>query len=74
MGNNNNNSLEAENEQQDIEECLNEEDWDEVDSSLKPASAKEELCDKKRAQVRRNIEEIQEKRRLKELLGDDYDL
>ncbi len=73
MGNNNNNSLEAENESQDIEECLNE-DWDEEGSSLKPASTKEKLCDKKRAQIRRNIEELQEKRRLKELLGDDYDL
>ena len=72
MANTNNNSLQIEDETQDPTELLAEETWGEGSN---PTSSKktQNLNDQKRREVRRNIEEIKERRRLKELLGDDYD-
>ena len=76
MANNDSNSLQIENENQDQEssELIPEEDWREGKENLDSSSKKKQaLNDKKRGEVRRNIEEIKERRRLKELLSDDYD-
>jgi len=68
------NSLQIEDETQDqdpIEFFSDEDDdWEEDNTALKK---KQILNDRKRGRIRRNIEEIKERRRLKELLGDDFD-
>lgn len=75
MANNDNNSLQIEDEmqEQDAIELSPEDDWEKDNESASLSKKKQILNDKKRGQVRRNIEEIKEKRRLKELLGDDYE-
>jgi len=76
MATTNSNSLQIEDETQEQESAdfLSEEDWQEEEASAASASKKKQLLnDKKRGKIRRNIEEIKERRRLKELLGDDYD-
>ncbi|TEW53681.1 hypothetical protein E2R68_11000 [Psychromonas sp. RZ22] len=71
MANTNRNSLQTEDETQDITDFFSEDEWDEDNSSMKKKQAL--LNDRKRGKVRRSIEEIKERKRLKELLGDDYD-
>ena len=76
MASTNSNSLQIEDETQDQEsaEFFSEEDWEEEEESLASSSKKKQILnDRKRGKIRRNIEEIKERRRLKELLGDDYD-
>lgn len=76
MATTNSNSLQIEDETQEQESAdfFSEEDWQEEEASAASASKKKQLLnDKKRGKIRRNIEEIKERRRLKELLGDDYD-
>jgi len=71
MAHTNRNSLQTEDETQDITDFFSEDDWDEDNASTKKKQAL--LNDRKRGKVRRSIEELKERRRLKELLGDDYD-
>ncbi|WP_160063066.1 hypothetical protein [Psychromonas sp. L1A2] len=72
MTNTNTNSLQTEDDDiQDVEFFSEEDNWDEDDSSTKKKQAL--MNDRKRGRVRRSIEEIKERRRLKDLLGDDYD-
>lgn len=71
MAHSNRNSLQTEDETQDITDFFPEDDWDENNASMKKKQAL--LSDRKRGKVRRSIEELKERRRLKELLGDDYD-
>ncbi|MEG3753955.1 PA3496 family putative envelope integrity protein [Psychromonas arctica] len=71
MANSNRNSLQTEDDTQDMVDFFSEDDWDEENSSVKKKQAL--MNDKKRGKVRRSIEEIKERKRLKELLGDDYD-
>lgn len=71
MANSNRNSLQTEDDTQDMVDFFSEDDWDEESSSVKKKQAL--MNDRKRGKVRRSIEEIKERKRLKELLGDDYD-
>ncbi|WP_298943099.1 PA3496 family putative envelope integrity protein [uncultured Psychromonas sp.] len=72
MTNTNTNSLQTEDDDvQDVNDFFSEDDWNEDDSSTKKKQAL--MNDRKRGRVRRSIEEIKERRRLKDLLGDDYD-
>ena len=72
MTNTNTNSLQTEDDDvQDVNDFFAEDDWDEDNSSAKKKQAL--MNDRKRGRVRRSIEEIKERRRLKDLLGDDYD-
>jgi hypothetical protein len=72
MTNTNTNSLQTEDDDvQDVNDFFAEDDWDEDNSSTKKKQAL--MNDRKRGRVRRSIEEIKERRRLKDLLGDDYD-
>ncbi|MEL0659207.1 MULTISPECIES: hypothetical protein [Psychromonas] len=72
MTNTNTNSLQTEDDDvQDVNDFFTEDDWDEDNSSTKKKQAL--MNDRKRGRVRRSIEEIKERRRLKDLLGDDYD-
>ncbi|MDN2662561.1 PA3496 family putative envelope integrity protein [Psychromonas sp. 14N.309.X.WAT.B.A12] len=71
MANSNRNSLQTEDDTQDMVDFFSEDDWDEENSSVKKKQAL--MNDRKRGKVRRSIEEIKERKRLKELLGDDYD-
>ena len=70
MENSNKNVLLTEDDNQDVSDFITEDDMDESNSSVKKKQA---LNDQKRGKVRRSIEEIKERKRLKELLGDDYD-
>lgn len=73
MANTNSNSLQIEDDTQDgVElELFSEDDWDEENPSIKKKQAL--LNERKRGKVRRSIEEIKERKRLMELLGDDFD-
>ncbi|RBW47523.1 hypothetical protein DS885_02670 [Psychromonas sp. B3M02] len=71
MANSNRNSLQTEDDTQDMVDFFSEDDWNEDNSSVKKKQAL--MNDRKRGKVRRSIEEIKERKRLKELLGDDYD-
>jgi len=70
MADTNRSTLQIEDVTQDINELINDGSAMESNSFVKKRQA---LNDRKRGEVRRNIEEIKERRRLKELLGDDYD-
>jgi hypothetical protein len=73
MAHTNRNSLQIEDDTQDVDAAeffSDEDDWEEDNTSSKK---KQILNDRKRGRIRRNIEEIKERRRLQELLGDDYD-
>lgn len=70
MANSNRNSLQTDDDTQDIMDYIDEERIEEESSSVQKQQA---LKDKKRGKVRRSIEEIKERKRLKELLGDDFD-
>ena len=70
MADTNRSTLQIEDVTQDINELINDGGATESNSVVKKRQA---LNDRKRGQIRRNIEEIKERRRLKELLGDDYD-
>lgn len=71
MANTNRDSLQTEDDIQDITDFFSEDDWDEDNASTKKKQAL--MNDRKRGKVRRSIEELKERRRLKELLGDDFD-
>ncbi|MEL0630743.1 PA3496 family putative envelope integrity protein [Psychromonas aquatilis] len=71
MANTNRDSLQNEDDIQDGAEFFSEDDWDEDNTSMKKKQSL--MNDRKRGKVRRSIEEIKERRRLKELLGDDFD-
>jgi len=71
MANTNRDSLQNEDDTQDNVDFFSEEDWNEETTSMKKKQAL--MNDRKRGKVRRSIEEIKERKRLKELLGDDYD-
>jgi len=71
MANSNRNSLQTEDDTQDMVDFFSEDDWNEDNTSVKKKQAL--MNDRKRGKVRRSIEEIKERKRLKELLGDDYD-
>lgn len=70
MANSNKSTLQTEDESQDAMDFFDDQNLEEG-SSLK--QKKQAVNDKKRGKVRRNIEEIKERKRLQELLGDDYD-
>ena len=70
MANSNKSTLQTEDETQDTMDFFDDQNLGEG-SSLK--QKKQAINDKKRGKVRRNIEEIKERKRLQELLGDDYD-
>lgn len=70
MANSNKSTLQTEDETQDTMDFFDDQNLGEG-SSLK--QKKQAVNDKKRGKVRRNIEEIKERKRLQELLGDDYD-
>jgi len=70
MANSNRNSLQTEDDTQDLMDFFDDEELIENESSKQKKQA---LNDKKRGMVRRSIEEIRERKRLKELLGDDFD-
>jgi len=71
MANTNRDSLQTEDDIQDITDFFSDDDWDEDNASTKKKQAL--MNDRKRGKVRRSIEELKERRRLKELLGDDFD-
>lgn len=71
MANSNRNSLQTEDETEDMVDFFSDDDWDEDDSTTKKKQTL--MNDRKRGKVRRSIEELKERRRLKDLLGDDYD-
>jgi hypothetical protein len=71
MANTNRDSLQTEDDIQDITDFFSEDDWDEDNASTRKKQAL--MNDRKRGKVRRSIEELKERRRLKELLGDDFD-
>lgn len=70
MVNTNRNSLQTEGETQDVAEFVSEDGWGASNASIQKKQA---VNDQKRGKVRRSIEEIKERRRLMELLGDDFD-
>lgn len=70
MANSDRNSLQIDDDAQDIMDYLDEDGVEEQSSSRQKQQA---INDQKRAKVRRSIEEIKERKRLKELLGDDFD-
>lgn len=70
MANSNRNSLQIDDDTQEIMDYLDEDDMEEQSSSRQKQQA---INDQKRGKVRRSIEEIKERKRLKELLGDDFD-
>lgn len=70
MENSNKSVLLTEDDAQDVADFMVEDDMDGRQSVVKEKQA---LTDQKRGKVRRSIEEIKERKRLKELLGDDYD-
>lgn len=70
MANTNRDSLQTEDDTQDVSDFFAEENWEEESSFTEKKHA---LNDQKKGAVRRSIEEIKERKLLKELLGDDYD-
>jgi len=72
MGNRNNEHLSNDASQQEITEWLDSHTDENIDFIEQQAKKKNSAAE--RGAVRRNIEAIKERNRLKELLGDDYDL
>lgn len=72
MGNNKHEHLSNDASNVEISEWL--ENHKDQDVEYIEQQAKNKVSASDRGKVRRNIEEIQERNRLKELLGDDYDL
>lgn len=70
MENSNKNVLQVEDDSQEMTDFMADSEIEETNSSVKKKQA---LNDQKRGKVRRSIEEIKERKRLQELLGDDYD-
>lgn len=70
MENSNKNVLQGEDDSQELTDFMADSEIEETNSSVKKKQA---LNDQKRGKVRRSIEEIKERKRLQELLGDDYD-
>ncbi len=72
MGNRNNDHLSNDASAKEISEWLD----NHTDQNIEfiEQQAKQKATGADRSKVRRNIEEIKEQRRLKELLGDDYEL
>ena len=71
MANTDRDALQNEDDIQDGVDFFSDDDWDEDNSSVKKKQSL--MNDRKRGKVRRSIEEIKERRRLKDLLGDDFD-
>ena len=72
MGNRNNEHLSNDASAKDISDWL--EDHTDEQTQFIEQQARKKNSGAERGKVRRNIEAIKERNRLKELLGDDYDL
>lgn len=70
MANTNRDSLQTEDDTSEMNDLFSEETWEEE----RPFTEKKHaLSDQKKGVVRRSIEEIKERKLLKDLLGDDFD-